>query len=279
MFICEKDGVKLTFKRKGMLYNYMTKQECFSLGEIPESHISKRIQEARLLHHTCGHPSDKKLKMMIDSGVITNTTVSAKDIDQATKLLGACIDCIRGKAAKYRSKHSSEPRASVIGEVLHIDLLYYGPKNNKETFMITVDEASGYCMTVLLKNSKSEEIKSAIDQVFAFYRSYGHTVKRIASDRESSISANKTDLNNSGCVLELTSAEGHDKFAERAIRSLRDRCRSIRSALHYPLPRSFNRFLVRYGTQCMNLMPSSGRASAPWGSAIICFNISHYGEE
>ncbi len=127
-------------------YLSLMHQESYSLHEIPESHISRKIQIARLLHHICGHPSDKKLKMMIETGIITDTTVTAKDIDQASKVIGPCGDCIKGKATKYRTKHSSEPKAKIIGEVIHIDLWYYGPKNAKETFMISIDEVLRYLL-------------------------------------------------------------------------------------------------------------------------------------
>ena len=267
-FIARKGKIKMKFVRHEMLYTCASNNEVYNL-QVEDTDMNKSYaQQARLLHNICGHPSDKMLKKMITNGTLTNVKIKPKYIDLAKKILGPCAACVMGKGTKYRSKTSSEPKSKVIGEIIHIDIFYFGSKTLKESFLISIDEASGYVITMLLKNTKTEDISQALKQIIAFYSSYQHVVKRFASDRESAVVANKTELNLMGCVLELTSSEGHNNYAERSIRNIRDRCRSIKESIkmtfEYHLPRSFNRFLIKYSTQCINMMPGSGRESSPW---------------
>lgn len=263
-FIVKKGKTKMKFVRDNMLYTCSDNNEVYNL-QVDDTNTNKTYaDQARLLHNICGHPSDNMLKKMITNGTITNITVKPKHIDLANKILGPCAACVIGKGTKYRSKYSSEPKSKIIGEIIHIDIFYFGPKTLKESYLTSIDEASGYVISILLKNNNTEEISQALKQIIAFYSSYQHTIKRFASDRESAVVANKNELNLMGCVLELTSSEGHDSYAERSIRNIRDRCRSIKASIKYSLPRSFNRYLIKYANQCINIMSGSGRESSPW---------------
>ena len=263
VFCLKKNNLRMKFERDGKLYT-CNNEETFSLDiEASQAKINRAIQ-ARRLHSICGHPSDKSLKKMIREKMIRNTKVEPGDIDLAANILGQCADCIIGKGTKYPANKSSESRSNLIGEVIHIDIFNYGPKNLKESYLLGIDECSGFVTVNLLKNHSTEEVLEGIKQIISFYTSYGHKVKRISSDRELSVSANKMEINMLGCVLELTSAEGHERHAERSIRNIKGKCRSIRSSINFPFPRSFNRYLVKYSQQCINITPASGRKLSPW---------------
>jgi len=266
-FSVKNDKINIVFKRNGNLYTNYDKDNnntAFSLDIKYSDHDILKAENARRLHNICGHPNDPILKNILRKKQITKTKVSIQDIDLAKKILGPCQDCLIGKGTKYPATTSKQPRSMITGEIIHIDIMYYGPKNRKEIYLISIDEASGYVNTELLKSHESDEILNAIKKIIAFYKSYNHCIRRISSDRELGIISNKIDINLLGCVLETTSAEGHERFAERAIRNIKGKCRSIKSTIKYPFPQTFNKYLVKYTAQCINIIPASGRASSPW---------------
>jgi hypothetical protein len=213
----------------------------------------RRAKCARELHQMLNHPNDKDLCKGIENGCYLDCTVTTRDVQLAQQILGPCTDCIAAKMTAEPSPPSTNERSNVIGEKQHVDLFF--SKGNP--YMISVDSCTG-CISVCPSYGKAKKkIVQALAQMISAFKSYGHTVKYIVSDRESVFNCAEIYLNNKGIQLNHSGPGRHEKRAERAIRTVKSKCRTVLQSLPYNLPQRLYPYLFSDCALSCNLVPTT----------------------
>jgi hypothetical protein len=225
---------------------YLKHRNDFSKVEI------QKAERALEIHRELGHASDSVVSTMLDNGYDQGLT--SKDLRHARQIFGKCQSCTRGKMTR-RIKQTKEGSYSDvdIGEVLHADLMFI----QKHIYVITTDQATGYISVARVKDKGKEQVMDGLTKIIAEYRSMGYHTRRICSDREGAIAAEKLDFNNMGISLYKSDAEGHNARVERGIRTVKGKIRAIFFDLQFKLPMDWLDHLVIYTVQCCNLVPNN----------------------
>ena len=139
-----------------------------------DQHRITRAQHSKLLaakelHNALGHPSIKRFKQTVSAGKIINCPITIQDIDLMYQVLGECEACLAGKTTNPSAPESTSPKATEIGEVLHVDMAFtHGIGSTKVPNLIAVDEFSKYLVSIALDSKTQVEVQQALDQIVKF---------------------------------------------------------------------------------------------------------------
>jgi hypothetical protein len=125
-----------------------------------------------------------------------------------------------------------------------------GPMNNNNTFHVPhgvfllmlprmamqVFSNNAYIVLIQLKSKHLTAINYAFCELIAHNKKYRWNISKITCDSESVLRAEKTYLSHQGIILGHTPPHQHAQRAERYIRTLKDRVRTILSAMRFVLP-------------------------------------------
>lgn len=244
--------------------------------EWPQSHQahqsstskSKTLEQAeaiRRLHVTLGHPSDTVLLATAKNRCIDGITVDQSAIKQCNELLGKCIPCLTGKLTRTRENFTSAPEVDRPGAYITCDIMYI----DKDTpVLVIVDHYSKYISAQLLFDKSGKNIASALNNFFNLLTSHGHTPAdgELRSDREANFNAGviQSLLAEKHMYFSQSSPEQHAPSAERAIRLIKERYRTIKSSLPYRLPKVFNKELIDHICDTINLVAHTGNTESPY---------------
>ena len=194
----------------------------------------KRAEEARKYHVNLNHPCDKYFSEMLNKGMIPGMHLRSADVHNSNILFGRCVTCLKSKLTNKPKKASTSPKSSIVGEVLHADIMFY----NGMMHLISVDQASGFVMGLRLHSKTSRELLHTIKAMLRTYASYGHRVRTIVSDRERGLADSSTtaELNSLGITLRRTTTRGHESTVERTIRTIEERIRCAQEGMQYVMP-------------------------------------------
>lgn len=226
------------------------------------SHGKERAEEARRLHRAFGHPSDLTLGQLLDAQAF-NTHLTGADLRLAKSLLHECVACAKGKETQHTGGAIFHI-ASVVGQVLHIDLIYgrsgrdpITRKATMSTWLLAVDELTGYTVLIDIVSKVQPILLEAIRKVMSYLQKYGHVVQKIVTDGESCFGACATDLGNMGVALVQRPPGEHEKFAESKTRMLRAKMRAIEADLGYDIPDTLSSYLAIAAIFFSNLVPNT----------------------
>jgi hypothetical protein len=218
-----------------------------------------RALECKHLHDILGHPSDHVLKAMLASGKILNTHMVVKDVEMMREICGPCAGCIQGKLPAARSDVSSNYKATSIGELVHMDLIRFG----SEDFIIAVDEYSNFCSSVQLPSKKRDDVLEAVVAINNVYKSSGNVIRAVRTDSEAVLVSIQNEINGLGITCSNTIPEQHAVVVERAIRTIKDKARSLLFNLSYSLPQSLWRYAIEEAVQSTNYLLNSKNEETP----------------
>jgi hypothetical protein len=149
------------------------------------------------------------------------------------------------------------PYTGQIGTCLFGDLAFIrGARGVKEPHLITGERETSYCMIVPLSSKSAAKVGEALMTIILKYRSFGFFIKAFYSDRDSVFIANEVMLNSVGAQLKLSSTGRHERRAERLIRTVKDRLRSLKQSSPYPWPLAFNSHAIMFIAGSLNLTPN-----------------------
>jgi len=217
----------------------------YNVNEIlpkPRIHLTaeeiSRAKAARDLCNLLGHPGQQAMIEGLNNGAYGLTHLTGQDVRNALNRFGPCPACLEGKMHAPSFKPSLTPPATNIGEHLHVDLIpLKGRSLGGNTFkLFAVDEVSGYGSAVGIADKGRKNNEKAFDCIINEYASYGHKVKYITTDDETTLASCKDYLATRGVHLSATPAGHHEKRSERSIQTLKGRKRAMLAALPYDLP-------------------------------------------
>ena len=243
-FEIDKNSHKFIFKNINGLYKDITNHEnvvCLSMDQ------QDRATKARALHERLGHPGLKAFCETLDGGTLMNNPVTSTDAKLAEIHLGPCSTCILGKMTRPPALTSTRARFSKIGARVHMDIFFLGGR----MFLLSVDESTGFLATVCIGKRDTATLSIAITRIVNQYASHKHTVDLIAVDNEAGVPANL--INSLGSELSRTAAQGHERRAERWIRTLKDVAHAIFQGAPYGIPDAATQQLVAHATALLNM--------------------------
>lgn len=150
-----------------------------------------------------------------------------------------CISCKLGKQPRKHFPRRSQPRATVVGERLHIDMCGPIPVATiagAKHFVLLKDEYSNYKFIYFVKTK--DNLFEALDKTIAEIQSRGFKVKTLVSDRGSELTSNRTKelLNRKDILHELSApfTPEQNGFIERENRTIAEAARTM--LIHKDLP-------------------------------------------
>ena len=177
---------------------------------------------------------------MLDKNDIVNCPYTSADVRNAYHYLGFCQAFKAGKFVETTAPTSMSPPAAKIGDSVQADLIPLSTPTigGNTILMLLQDEYSGYFTVVALRNKNKECVRDGIIAVDAMYRSHGHAIRRLHTDAEPVFTSIVEQLAAIG-ILHVQSIPGrHARRIERAIRTLKERARTIMASLPFELPKS-----------------------------------------
>lgn len=257
VFTIEKGKNLLSFTRHHGLYQAkleLIRPHNLAEEEVPMIDASRsefvNAVRARRLHSRLGHPSDARLSNMVDNDLVRNTKVTSTHIRLARRIFGKCRACVEGKLTRY-PKPAKVREPALPGAELHVDIAHFrGEVQQSPLYLVAICRGSGYLVTKWIPNKTAPVLKKALSEIVDIFKGWGLITQRVFSDREAGLLT--SDVNALGCLHFRTTAQGHDAFAERAIRHLRNTCRSIAAGLKYGMPAAAMPYLVSFATTCLN---------------------------
>jgi hypothetical protein len=247
----------------------------------------RRADIAEAMHISMEHCSDQQLKAFIESPSTINCPITFNDVKNLRAIKGPCRVCLEGKPAPNKGSHSSKDPyvPQLAGELLHCDIVFV--KGRPRLFAI--DHVSGYCSFIVMAGKHYEDLMKAFEELLNAYQSHMKVVKVVSTDAESVLAVCDTYLNSRGVKLHQRIPGEHEKFAERAMRVVRERMRVKLIELPYELPRDLYDCLAAEVVRTMNMLPNSrshplspksmvrgeqtnmqADLAPPFGSAVLC---------
>jgi hypothetical protein len=192
-------------------------------------------------------------------GRIKNCDVTRQDIVNAEDIFGPDSGSLKGKTVR---KASDQVRsgglvpipATIMDHYRRIVLCVDVMKVNKIPFLVSISRAIKFGTVAWLKNSKAPAILDCIKTVRNIYVKRGFILEIIEVDGQ--FEPLRGDLAEMGITLNKCSREEHVPVAERRIRTLKERCRSISNTL--PFPKLPTRLTIQMVSTCnfwLNIFP------------------------
>ena len=252
-FIVTLDNDILVFSEYNDLYkcydvNIINQVDSFNKRDLDKVEIIKK------LYNKLAFPSDKTVEDIIKNKSIIGLDVDLNDFKNYKKLYPNRFESIRGKSTKVGNSYipiTDEMRCKMIKDRvvdLALDIFYL----HGYVFIIVVNLAFDLANVRVLKNRSSAEIHAALTEFINIYKAYNWGIRKIYTDQEKGVLANKDILLEVGILLEQVAPGTHVSVAERKIRVIKERCRSIVASIKYSLPLRLIPWLVLFCTVRIN---------------------------
>jgi hypothetical protein len=195
-----------------------------------------RAVKARTIQKRIGRPSPKRYMELANGGRILNCDVTGQDILNAEDIFGPDIGSLKGKTVRttsdvVRSGGLVPIPATIMSQYQKVILCVDVMKINKMPFLVSISRAIKFGTVAWLKNAKADTIMKHIKDVHSVYVKRGFIIEIIEVDGQ--FEPLRGQLAAMGITLNKCSREEHVPVAERRIRTLKERCRSICSTLPF----------------------------------------------
>lgn len=219
----------------------------------------KGAEAARRAEEVLGFPSPGALAFAVRSGAIKNAVFTAKDVANAELILGADRARLKGKSTSPpQEKNLLELDGEVATERvqdIHADVFHIEGKH----FLLSVVAPLGQLLVTEVQRRRDVlDCTQAATLHVGLCRSHGFEIKRFVVDQESTL---VTLVGRIPALVVPVATGQHVHSAERMIRVVKERVRTIIKKLPYPLPGRCVPHIVTFATQRINVIPR--RATGP----------------
>ena len=226
----------------------------------------RRAKLCRKIHWVLNHPSDDVLKKLLDEGSICGCPLTGRDVTNMTKIFGPCKECLKGKTTSPHSQDVAFRRAIAEkpGEHIGIDVYFVTiisrmGKKVSIPFLLVSCYFSAYMHVLRLKSKTAGELWNRLNEVIQWYKGHGWEVKKVFSDRENVMGSIKRILHS--CVpridMSRCGTDTHEKLVERYARVCRDKFRTVKASVWYPMPQYFLPHLLEDCARMNNILPNA----------------------
>ncbi len=143
---------------------------------------------------------------------------------------------------------------------LHADIMHITHSEGAYVFLVGIDQQSGMTFAVLIRDSTKEEVEKGFDLIATTYLRYGHKLKQVHLDNESSFEAAlvRKFLHSRGINTAPCPPGRHARRAEVQIRTIKSTFRALIMSLHYPFPIKLYPWAVRWAVESINITLKAG---------------------
>lgn len=241
--------------------------------------IAAKIAYVKRIHEALGHVSEYALCEGIKSGAFSELGITFDEVVSAK--LSECRTCCKGKmvAGLNRStvsKISASSGASIqVGDHIHVDIMILKCGDKSLAVFIAVGEASRYIWHWGVPSKGMEDLFHAVKALVVGFNKFrlsidgNRALMYMHCDGEASIHALEQDGSLAGHGLKLVRLPRgiNDSFVERAIRTVKDRVRSIIHGLDFALPSMLLKDVVDFAILGVNQTPKKSlKFGTPWGT-------------
>ena len=228
------------------------------------------VKAAVELIRNSGYEAIKSLASALKHGTFNNAPCTSKNLYDAIRVYGGEPEAgAKGKGhVKAIPTHAIEPTDILIASetTLEADLFFI----DKLTFLLSVS-SYGYAMASYLGASlKGVRLASSVwDYLrlhFSAYTAKGQKVTSLKADPEGCFGANRLKIEESNVTFIPTTAENKCKHVERRIQYIKNKDRSIKAGLPFPLFGALLVFCVLTAVRLSNFFPV---ASSPIGISPV----------
>ena len=197
----------------------------------------ENARKARIWHDRYGHPSSEELIRSIEENAV-DLGLTIQDVRNSDAIFGICPACVSKR--NMPSVGDAMPAVEHVGDNLTADWIPFGPKvrtiGGNTGCIFVVDEYSGYCYITSCASKHTGKLWDGMLKIIHHFNSYGHRVKNITTDAESSLLSLKHNLGQLQITLQSTVPYHHNKLVERYVQTVRKRMKVILVSLPYLVP-------------------------------------------
>ena len=268
-----KSSVSAYLPSTSFLSTVSTNKSMFTSRQI------EGANRARLLHEQLGWPSIQDFKRYVVNNSIINCKVTTDDIARAEFIYGTALPILKGKMVRSNPKYKP-PTLAILppllmkhhGQVdLYADFLYV----NKLPFLHTKSKNINFLTVQNLPSRKASEITKGLQEVLNIYHARGFNISSLHGDNEFNVDSIKESL--LPVIMQVCARNEHVGIAERSIRTIKDRARSICHSLPYKrFTKLMTTRLIENTVYWLNAFPSANGISntiSPRGIVVGTGNI------
>ena len=233
----------------------------------------ERAKMARRIYHMMGAPTIAHLAKLIQTNMIRNNPLTMEDVKLAQAIFGEDVATLKGKSTRKQTPTRRTDYIDIPKEIQakygNIELCMDTMEFNKVYFLTFIDTTIRYRKVVGVANKKSNSYYEAIDMTLRLYNSAGFTITKITCDNEyrSLVNSIKDDLN---VDVEYVNAQEHESVAERNVRTIKERMRTIYHSLPYKyLPKLILEYMCYEAATKLNIFPAKHGVSAHYSPYVI----------
>jgi hypothetical protein len=198
-----------------------------------------------------GFPSARDLADATRTGSIAELGITAQDVIRAGIIYGRHAADIAGKTTARAVQNSPEETIGVIEvahQTLHVDIAF---EDGVPGLIGVAKPLNVMLYSDLADNYTAASTTAAINDMAATLEARGFQIAKVVIDSD-------TRFGELRYPTERVAAGSHVSVAERAIRTIKERCRAVRASLPFSIPRQTARELVKYCVSLLNLFSSPG---------------------
>ena len=215
-------------------------------------------KRALLFEERMGFPSKADAIAIANNGVMTNIPITSSDIRRAAAIYGPNPAALKGKTTEKKPRSAKlefvlKPEVRTI--TLHIDTLFVAGK----PILLSVSSPLHLTVVNKLASRSATELKKVLFDQFRRYEAEGFQIYAVRSDGESGVKAIKGDLEAYGVMVDTAGTGQHVPIADRMIRTVKERARSILASLPYTLPDSLKHWVIFFAVNRINMQPTTSR--------------------
>ena len=205
-----------------------------------------------------GHPTEQHCINMVERMV--NPPVNKADIRRAFDIYGSSLASVRGRTTKTTTT-KAEVAESIetpvqTDQVAEVDLMFI----RSEAFLLCILSPLEFSFVVPLNTKKTPDVMNALEGIIAATKARGFTISKLRVDNEPAIASPDITnmLGNHGIVVDTVASGDHAAKAERRIRFVKEKWRTLVHTLPY-VP---SKPIVRWGAIAANRLVNMQRASS-----------------
>ena len=205
-------------------------------------------------------PSSHDFEHAVRSGIIRNLPITYKDAQLANEIFGPNEAEIKGKGVRCKPHPLTDNVHGVpedlIAKVKKVDAAVDLFQISQVKFLAWTDLTFKYRMAPHMKDKKHKTFFKALDDCLRLYNYYDFYIRSIYSDQEL---APMFDLvkDTWDIQLNVSAAQEHCSYAERNIRTIKDRCRAMWHTLPFlVIPEEIIIEMVSRVCRFLNMFPA-----------------------
>ena len=214
-----------------------------------------RAELYRAHHATClAHVHDDRVIAALENGTLTDVPYTPADIRNVMVIHGPCQACIRAKGTKHRKTGHYPHQPTAPGEFLAGDLFTI----MGVLFYLITCRMVNLRIVTRIKNKSASQIMSATGQALGVWKGFGASPKVISWDQEPALVASAHEIwAKHGVQMDFTPPEGHEKVAERNVRTVKEHVYATILQLGHAIDDVMLEGIVRDTVTLLNFLPST----------------------